>query len=191
MRVLLEHTKSNHGIRFLQEAKLHTPWFLAFRCLTLRDKELARNNDKLGVVKSAETTRIIIPPNSRITIQGYVDKQLPYQNSCAMLQRTKLSAIPEDLDIVPTVITYKYRQQDTVPVHICNITTRTVAVPPRATLCELLAVNIEELPSKVGTTDPRLDLIHIDTGDVTSNEYYAIRKFLYQTQHLFSWSELI
>ena len=189
LRVLLEHTKSNHGIRFLQEAKLHTPWFLAFRCLTLRDKELARNNDKLGVVKSAETTRIIIPPNSRITIQGYVDKQLPYQNSCAMLQRTKLSAIPEDLDIVPTVITYKYRQQDTVPVHICNITTRTVAVPPRATLCELLAVNIEELPSKVGTTDPRLDLIHIDTGNVTSEEYDAIRKFLHQNQDLFSWSD--
>ena len=51
LRVLLEHTKSNHGIRFLQEAKLHTPWFLAFRCLTLRDKEqqirsrqISRNN---------------------------------------------------------------------------------------------------------------------------------------------------
>jgi hypothetical protein len=106
-----------------------------------------------------------------------------------MLQRTKLSAIPKDLDEVPTVITYKYRQQNTVPVHICNITTRTVAVPPRGTLCELLAVNIKELPSKVGTSDPRLNLSHIDTGNVTSDEYDAIGKFLHQNQDLFSWRD--
>ena len=92
-----------------------------------------------------------------------------------MLQATTESAIPQDLDIVPTVVTYKYGQQDTIPVHICNITTRTVTVSPKALLCELQAVNIEELPLHSDSKDPQLDSIHIDTGNVTLEQYGGVR----------------
>jgi hypothetical protein len=64
-----------------------------------------------------------------------------------------------------------------------------MAIPPRATLCKPLAVNIEELTSKVGTSDPRIDLSHIDTGNFTSDEYDATGKFLHQNQDLFSWND--
>jgi len=37
---LMEITRENSGDNFLQSADLHTPLYLAFRCLLLRDREL-------------------------------------------------------------------------------------------------------------------------------------------------------
>ena len=45
--------KAAHGPKFLQDASLQTPWFLSFRCISVQEKDLARNNFRLGVVKSA------------------------------------------------------------------------------------------------------------------------------------------
>ena len=42
--VLLGMTENAHGPRYLQTAQLHTPWYLALRCLTIREKEFAKNN---------------------------------------------------------------------------------------------------------------------------------------------------
>lgn len=36
---LLLKCKENFGDTFLQKARLHTPWYLAFRCITIRDRE--------------------------------------------------------------------------------------------------------------------------------------------------------
>ena len=189
LKVLMEDVRTDNGVRYLQGTQLQTPWYLAFRCLSLRDKELSRKEYKLGIVKSAETSKITIPPNSRRTVNGYIDRQTRYHDSCAMLQATTESAIPQDLDIVPTVVTYKYGQQDTIPVHICNITTRTVTVSPKALLCELQAVNIEELPLDSDSKDPQLDSIHIDTGNVTLEQYGGVREFIEKNKDLFSWHD--
>ena len=51
---------------------------------------------------------------------------MPYQPTCAMVQSTPQSAIPNDFDVVPTVITYEYSNQVTLPVHVRNVTTRTI-----------------------------------------------------------------
>lgn len=62
----------------MQEAALLTPWCLAFRGKTIPDRELARNSNGLGIVKSAESICISIPPNSTFSISGYIDKVIPY-----------------------------------------------------------------------------------------------------------------
>jgi hypothetical protein len=36
---LLANCKKNFGDLFLQKASLHTPWYLCFRCLTIRERE--------------------------------------------------------------------------------------------------------------------------------------------------------
>ena len=189
LRVLMEDVKTDNGVRYLQGTQLQTPWYLAFRCLALREKELSRKDFKLGIVKSAETSKITIPPNSRRTVNGYIDRQTRYQDSCAMIQATIESFIPQDLDIVPTVVSYTYGHQDTVPVHICNITTRTVTVSPRAILCELQAVNVEDLQLHHDLKDPQLDLIHIDTGNVTPEQYEGVKDFIGRNKDLFSWHD--
>ena len=58
--------------RYLQTAKLTTPWFSPFRCMLLRERELTKNN-RLALVKSAEKNRIIIPPNTETYNKGNVD----------------------------------------------------------------------------------------------------------------------
>ena len=60
----LNMSREKLGQGFLQAAKLHTPWYLSFRCMVLREKELARRKNRLGIVKSAENRNIIVQPNS-------------------------------------------------------------------------------------------------------------------------------
>ena len=75
---LIYTSREEFGSRFLQEVAIQTPWYLDFRCILLREKDLQRNGNALGLVKCAETTRVVIPPNSNITINGFVDKKIPY-----------------------------------------------------------------------------------------------------------------
>ena len=165
---LMNRTKNVHGSRFLQDADLFTPWYLAFRCLTLREKELTKNQHRLALVRSAETRRITIPANSEVVVNGYLDKGIRYQPVCAILQSTKSSYLPEDLDISPTLIAYDHRRTSAVPVYITNITTRTITIPPRALICEIQAVDIED--HSPSTSKSFLDEVEIESSDLTSEE---------------------
>ena len=84
----------------LQDADLHTFWYLAFRCMTFREGELRRNGNILGIVKSAEADRNFIPHSGSVVIKGYLEKKPPYHKVLAMLQATCRSSI--DLDTTPS-----------------------------------------------------------------------------------------
>ena len=43
LQSLIDVTREEHGSRFLQEVAIQTPWYLAFRCILLREKDLQRN----------------------------------------------------------------------------------------------------------------------------------------------------
>lgn len=145
--VLMNLVKESHGLRYLQEANLFAPWHLAFRCVSLRDKELQRHKNVLALVRLAESSRVTIPPNTDIVVKGYLHKELPYQPVCALLQTTSKSKIPKDLYVSPVLISYHHRQNGVVPVHISNITTRTVTLTPHALLCEVQPVSVENFTS--------------------------------------------
>ncbi|XP_062601250.1 uncharacterized protein LOC134262945 [Saccostrea cucullata] len=51
---LMENAREEFISRYLQDADLHTFWYLSFRCMNLRSKELQRNGNKLSIIKSAE-----------------------------------------------------------------------------------------------------------------------------------------
>ena len=122
--------QQEHGTRFLQRANLHTPWYLAFRCITLREKMLMKNKFKLGVVLNAEYKNIIIQPNHEVVVSGYVDQDIPYKCTIAMMHPTDIAAIPEDIDIAPTQLDNRNKDTSPVDVHISNVTTRTVIIYP-------------------------------------------------------------
>ena len=105
---LLENVQEKFGSKCLQEKQISAPWKLSFKSLLLKEKELQKNNNRLGIVKSAHQHCITIRPNSSVTLQGYVDKVLPYHATCALLQATSRSRIPTDLDIVPSLVNFKY-----------------------------------------------------------------------------------
>lgn len=143
LQYLLVDVQKQYGTNFLQKAKMFTPWYLTFRTMVLKQRELRRNNNRLGIIKSAENHCVLIPPNTSITISGYVDKGIPYHLTTALLHSTIYSSIPSDLEIAPTLINYQYPKKNLVKVYIDNVTTRTVYLQPKSVLCEIQPVTVE------------------------------------------------
>jgi hypothetical protein len=71
------------------------PYRLLFECSELSPVE---------VHISVQVEELTIPPNSNITLSGYMDKQLPYHTTVAMVSITEGSIVPSDLDISPSLI---------------------------------------------------------------------------------------
>ena len=107
----LDMSREKLGHRFLQAAKLHTPWYLSFLCMVLRQKKLARRKNQLGIVKSAENRNIIVQPNSTLIMQGVVDRAIDYKPTSAMLRSIEDSDVTTLLDINPTLVNFQ-REQD-------------------------------------------------------------------------------
>ena len=195
LTALLHQTREMHGVRFLQEAHLFTPWFLAFRCLSMRDKELSKSNNVLAVVRSAEQKPITIPPNKEVVVDGYLQNRVPYHPVCALLQATAKSPIPTDLDVTPVLVTYDYSKTHTVPVHISNVTTRTVTVNPRALLCELQPVTIQERQLLHDVSDSEwgvLENVSIPKceGEITEDKIDCVKGLMANYQDIFSKSDI-
>ena len=81
-----------------------------------------------------------------------------------------------------------------VEVHIDNVTTRTVQIPPKALLCEIQPVNIEDTGVNNAHTDvpPRkelLDLVTIDEEYLTPEELEISRNIIQQNEDVFSKSD--
>ena len=109
--------KNEHGEQILQISNLTTPWYLSFRCILLRERELQKNNNRIGLIRTDGTKSITITPNTSITVNGYVDKKIPYQNTPAIVQSTTL-AKHSDYDIEPSLIQYHHKQNGPVTVRI-------------------------------------------------------------------------
>ena len=188
----LSDIKEQYGQKFLQQADLKTPWYLAFRCITLREKELSRNGYRLSIVKSATTESVIIPPNTSVRLKGYIDKALPYFSTPAIFHPTSDSILPTDLDITPAVTTYSFPVQDHVEVCVDNITTRTVRIPPKAIICELQPVAIEEIlptDAELKSSVNVLDLVHMESDGLTATQLDQGHALLQHYSDVFSRSD--
>ncbi|VDI74748.1 Hypothetical predicted protein, partial [Mytilus galloprovincialis] len=100
LTTVMKDIKSAHGERFLQDANLNTPYYLAFRSITLRKKELERHQNRLAVVRSAEYKPITIQANSEVIV---MDRIIAYPSTVCMQHATHNSIVPDDLDIVPSL----------------------------------------------------------------------------------------
>lgn len=113
------------GVNFLQKATSHTPWYLAFRCLSIRQVELRQNKIKLAVIRSSELRDIIIPPNSTIRIEGITIIELDVHPTCVMTVHSKGSILPDDFEITPAVVYNAHGRNGLVTVQISNTTAQT------------------------------------------------------------------
>ena len=166
LEVLLEDCRKNDGKNFLQKSNLFTPWYLTFRCMVIRERELRRNNNRIAIVKCAEIGKRILGPNQSINVKAYVDKGMEYQPTNCIVQETKDSSLPDFVDVTPGLIQYKYGQNEELMVNISNLTTDTVIIQPKSIICELQPVSVDEgvfeHQSKCGAMKKTLDEVHID-----------------------------
>ena len=177
LQELLQDCKDNHEPQYLQRAGLHTPWYLCFRVMVLREKKLEQNNGKIGVVKCASAQKITLHPNQSVNVRGYIDQEMSYPDTTVILQETDDSTLRPWLDLEPSVIHFRYKHNDEVIVNLPNLTTQTVTIQPRAVLCELQPVSVAEETFRHNEEQQRreeiLTSLKIDEEDLLDEEQKA------------------
>ncbi|MCG8035390.1 MAG: DDE-type integrase/transposase/recombinase [Candidatus Thiodiazotropha taylori] len=185
----LSNCRKTLGENFLQNAALYTPWFLAFRCITVRQRELRRNKNRLAVVRCAESANVTIPSNSTVTVRGVCSKEIDHKPTSAILVQTEDSVIPDDFDITPAVIQYEYGKNGFIDVQISNVTTSTYTISPKTILCDLQPVQVE---MTYGITDSSeqpeslLDKVSIKTLGLSEEEIDKLKSLLLEHEDVFS-----
>ena len=108
-------------------------------------------------------------------------------------RHTKGSIIPEDFDIVPPIVFYSCSDRMFVDVHVTNITTRTISIPSRALLCELQAVNIDDIVGKasnpVTAYDSVLNMMKLLEAEVTQEQMEKSKRIKSDLLDIFSTGE--
>jgi hypothetical protein len=61
-------------------------------------ERIKEKKDKLAIIRSAENSQVTLGPNQTIDITGYFDKEIEYEPTCAMLQQSELSLLPDYID---------------------------------------------------------------------------------------------
>ena len=87
---------------------------------------------------------MIIGSNQSINVKGYLDKQMEFKPTCAIIQECEDSTLPDYIDITPTVIQYQYRNNDEIMVNISNLTTNSVTISRKAIIGEVQPVTVDE-----------------------------------------------
>ena len=188
---LMEVSKDKLGEKYLQNSSVSTPWFLAFRCITLREKALKKNNNRLALIKSAEKRTIIIKPNSTTIIRGCLKDKMEYQPTSAVMEATSNSAIPKDFDITPILTHYSCNSNGFYDVYISNITTRTLPIHPHTILCELQPVVVENnvLRDEIYQKTSLEDKVNIESSALTETQIKEVRDLVNKYEDVFSKSE--
>ncbi|KAH3851362.1 hypothetical protein DPMN_093842 [Dreissena polymorpha] len=186
---LIKDCKEIFGEKFLQNSKLHVPWYLAFRCMILREKAIKKNNYTLAIVRSALTHTVSLGPNQSINLKCSTDRELSHYPTCALIQETRQSNLPNFTQITPAIIHYSGKKQEVV-VNINNTTQSTVKISPRAVVAELQLVTIDEEKNKMPTDNDTtvLNQINIDQ-DLNPSQHEELMKILEVHKGIFSTSE--
>lgn len=182
--------RNQYGEQYLQQSPLHTPWYLCFRAMTIRDRELKRNKNRLALVKSLSNQKITINPNQSVDVLGYTTREMNFPPTVALIQESDLSQIPKSLDVTPAVFKYSYRKNAHVTVTLSNITTSPVTIQPNAVLCEIQPVEVaEDVFQKIEETENKdiIDQLNIDEANLLDTEQKEkLTNLLRQHREIFS-----
>lgn len=194
MAPLTEECKTNFGPQFLQKAELYTPWYLSFRCLVIRERELKKSKNKVAIVRSAENRKIIVGPNEVINIGGNTERELDNGQAYVMFHESKESPFKDNLDLTPNVLNYKSGTRQRLTVNLSNLSTNTVVISPRAVLCELQPVTLEQELKAEEMKDPNqqvLNQVHVDSHQtLTPDQSKKVRKLLEKHIEIFSKNDI-
>ena len=83
---------------------------MAFRVISVRETELAKNKDRVAIARSTEKARISLGPIESKDIRGYTDREKDHTPTCIILQESIESPLPAFVDITPTVVHYKHKK---------------------------------------------------------------------------------
>lgn len=143
LQSILDGYRSREGAQFLQNRSLPTSWWLSFRCLSIVQRKLIKAGGTLATVRCTSLRHMVIPRNGKITLEGGLCDPKSHAPMSAMIHPTKKTILPEGVELTPAVV--RYSPDESVLVELANLTDRPIVVPPRAVLCELQHVDIEDI----------------------------------------------
>jgi hypothetical protein len=164
--------------------------------MALREKDLRHNQNRLAWVRSEYDVDIVIKPNCTMIMTGCFEKRLDHRPTCALLQPALKGNLETLLDITPTLVNYDARKLVLVDVHVSNLPTQTVVVPPRTLLCELQPVSCmtvhddSEKQQESEVKGSHVDKIQIKSGVLKPEEAERLRESLRCWQENFSQDDL-
>ena len=185
----MDSIKGKYGIQFQQRANLSTAWSLAFRCLTLQHKAYNKNDGRLGIIKCAESQKMVVPSNSSMTVKGFIDKKIPMIHpGCAAIVQPLDNT---DLEITPTLLQYDPTSTH-ISVRLVNTTASSFVIQPRAVLCQLqVCEEVEEFPENPRDNPQNqepLDKVTIDDS-LNDVQRHGVQELLQDWKHIFSSSD--
>ena len=198
----MESCKQKSGKQFLQRAKLSTSWMLSFRCMCLEEREIARSNGRLAIVKFAGIDTLKIPANGAVMIPGFLSDKVKHGSSFAMMHPTDKTVLPEGVEVMPTL--HYYDNKAEVHVEISNPTRNTVLVQPSSVLCEVQQVEVVEdsaeaqdklkeeqtsAEQKPKTEEEFLAQFNFSDTDLTASQIEKVQQLFQQYQDVFSEGE--
>ncbi len=191
LKPIMEGCKKEAGPLFLQRIALSTPWWLAFRCISVQERAVLRSNGKVGVVKCATAETIMIPSNKSITVPGFITDVIS-SDCLAMVHPAEKTVLAEGVEV--TMVDLR-DCKGTCLVEIANTTKRPVIIPPRALLCELQHVDMvnqdQEKQTKMTTEEEKafLEKLKFEDTDLTPEQAAQARDLLLSYRDIFSMDD--
>ena len=192
--------KNAHGTQFLQRAELPNPWQVAFKCLSLEDKLLRKTGGVVARVKNS-SDKIVLPPNSTLTIQGQVDNCKYFKPATVLICKTELTALPDFIEIAPLILNFYGIHGQIIPVTLSNLSKTPFILESKSLLGELNLIIPEEVSSsmvthaknvdedQVQSAEPPhtfLDEIDFSSSDLKPEQLDQLKHFLLEWSCVFS-----
>lgn len=78
---------------------MSTSWYLSFRCIAIRERELKKNKDMIAIIRSEVPEKITLRPNKSINVKGNMDREMQYPHTSAIINECEESNLPSYVDI--------------------------------------------------------------------------------------------
>ena len=84
-------------------------WYLSFRTMVPRGKELKRHHNRISVIRSLIPERILLKPNETyIEAKEFIDREMNYPTTIAIIHDSEEADLTEFIGVSSSVIQYQY-----------------------------------------------------------------------------------
>ena len=193
LRPLMNTAEKIHGARYQQTVSMPDAVYFAFRCLKLQNDNLNRSSGQLGVIKCAMASKVIIPKNTTMMIQGKLDKKVCSNIQLGIIQPCLQSALPTGVSVTPALID---GSTDIVPVEISNLSQGPVAIVSNALLCGVQPCQLELDSQSLsqGTAGPdrnsARELVDLGPATLSADERTLATKLVSDFSDIFSANDM-
>lgn len=171
LKLMMNQCRTQGGTQFLQKMAMSTPWWLAFRCMCVKERDVQRSKGKLAIVKCAATKTIRLPGNTSMLVPGVAIHSVPCAATLAMMHPTANTVLPVGIEILPTMGDYDSSQDkdSTLMVEVANSGKTPITIQPRSVLCELQQVEVQDIVD----IPPEMAGVPVAASGETEKEFFG------------------